>query len=88
MQENLQFFAIFHEFLWRAIKATNMLQLYTANFLYSLLIHLKLWSSSFRLNQVFPILMIQMLFPQIQQAPGPDQKGKKIPDKQTFSVKL
>ena len=24
----------FHEFLWGAIKATNMLQLYTANFLY------------------------------------------------------
>ena len=24
----------FHEFLWWAIQATNMLQLYTANFLY------------------------------------------------------
>ena len=31
------------------------------------------WQSSyFRLQQIFPILMIQMLFPQIQQAPGPD----------------
>ena len=28
------FYAIFHEFLRWAIKATNMLQLYTANFLY------------------------------------------------------
>ena len=30
--------------------------------------------------QFFPILMVQMLFPQIQQAPGPGfQKGRKIP---------
>ena len=28
------FYAIFHEFLWRAIKATNMLQLYTVNISY------------------------------------------------------
>ena len=32
------------------------------------LIHLKWWSSSLRLHQVFPILIVQMLFP----APGPD----------------
>ena len=30
------FYATFHEFLWWAIKATNMLQLYTPNFLYGL----------------------------------------------------
>ena len=47
-----------------------MLQLYAASFLYGLIIHLKLWSSSFRLHQIFPILMVQMLFSQIQQAPG------------------
>ena len=28
------FYAIFLEFLWWAIKATNMLELYTAKFLY------------------------------------------------------
>ena len=33
---HLHFYANFHEFLWLAIKATNMLQLYTANFLYGL----------------------------------------------------
>ena len=46
-----------------------------------LLIRLKWWSGSFRLHQVFPILMDQMLFSQIQSAPGPQlQKGKKIPE--------
>ena len=39
---------------------------------YMVLIHLKWCSNSFRLYQVFPILMVQMLFSQIQQAPGPD----------------
>ena len=39
---------------------------------YMVLIHLKKRSSSFRLHQDFPILMVQMLFPQIQQGPGPD----------------
>ena len=48
--------------LRRAIKATNILQLYAANF------HLKWRSSSFRLQQFFPILMVS----KIQQAPGPD----------------
>ena len=33
------------------------------------LINLKWRSSSFRLHQVFQILMVQMLFPEIQQAP-------------------
>ena len=48
-----------------------MLQLYTANFLYPwFLINLKWWSSSFRLHQVFPTLMVQMIFSQIQQASG------------------
>ena len=44
-----------------------MLQLYTA----MVLINLKWRSSSFRLHQVFPTLMVQMIFFQIQQAPGP-----------------
>ena len=35
-------------------------------------IHLKLWSSSFRLHQIFPNLMIQILLSPIQQAPGPN----------------
>ena len=57
----------------RAIRATNMLQLYTANFGYPrLLINLKWWSCSFELHQVFPTLMVQMIFSQIQMAPGPD----------------
>ena len=45
--------------------------LFTANFIYILLIHLKWRSSSFR-RQIFPILIIQLFSPQIQQAPGPD----------------
>ena len=48
-----------------AIEATIMLQFYTqsANFLYPwLLINFKLKSSSFRLHQVFPTLMVQMPF--------------------------
>ena len=45
------------------INATNILQLHTANF------------SLFKMAvqyQFFPILMVQLFFPQIQQAPGPD----------------
>ena len=49
-----------------------MLQFYIANFLKGLKIHFKWWSSSFRLYQIFAILIIQMLFSQIKQAPGPD----------------
>ena len=41
-------------------------------FLIWFIIHLKWWFSSFRLHQIFPILMVQMLFSKIQQAPGPD----------------
>ena len=37
-----------------------------------ILFHLKWWCSSFRLHQIFPILMVQMLFPQIQQAHSPN----------------
>ena len=48
---------------WVAIKATNMLQLYTASF------NLLKMAVQY---QFFPILMVQMLFPQIQQALGPD----------------
>ena len=56
-----------------AIEATNMLQFYTAIFLYPWLeINLKLRSSSFRLHQVFPTIEGPNAFFQIQQAPGPD----------------
>ena len=61
MHENL------HQNVNEYIKAT---MLYTANFLYALFsIHLKWWSSSFRLHQIFQILMIQMFF---AQSPWPD----------------
>ena len=46
----------------KGIKSTNMLQLYTANFnLFKMVVQ----------YQFFPTLMVQMLFFQIQQAPGP-----------------
>ena len=35
-------------------------------------IHLKWWPSSFRLHQIFPILMVLCFFSQMQQVPGPD----------------
>ena len=42
---------------------------------------LKWRSSFFRLILVFPILIAQMIFSQIQQAPGPDfRKVRKIAD--------
>ena len=42
--------------------------------------NLKLRSSSFTVNLVFPILMAQIIFSQIQQAPGPNiRKCRKIP---------
>ena len=46
--------------------------LYTANILSAYKSVLKWQSSSFRLQQIFPILMIKILFSQIQKAPGPD----------------
>ena len=56
------FMQFYYEFLWWAIKATNinMLQLYSSHF-YMVLINLKWWFNYFRLHQVFPILMVQML---------------------------
>ena len=48
------FYKKFQEFLCGAIKATNMLQLYTDNFLW-FLIQFKWQSNSFRLHQIFPI---------------------------------
>ena len=42
------------------------------SFILLILIDLNLRSSSFRRYQFFPISMVQMLFPQIQHAPGPD----------------
>ena len=54
-----------------AIIATNMLQLYNANFWYGFN-PFKMAVQFFRLHEVFPIFMVQMRFSQIQQAPGPD----------------
>ena len=44
------------------------------------LLNLKLKSVSFSLHQVIPTLMVQMLFSQIKQPPGPDfrQVGKSL----------
>ena len=61
------FYANFQEFYEGQLK-----QQICNSFLLLILIYLKLQSSSFRLYQFFPILMVQMLFSQIQQAPGPD----------------
>ena len=55
------FFAIYREFYEGQIKATNTLQLSTANY------------NLFKMEvqyEFFPILMVQMLFPQNQQVPG------------------
>ena len=68
MNENtfsFTFYANFHEIIWRAIKATNIIQLYTAYFLY-------VFESILNGSKVFPILMVEMLLSQIQQAPGPN----------------
>ena len=72
------FYANFHEFLRGAINAANILQLYTASFLY--LTHLEWWSSyfpNFDGPNVFP--------PKIQRAPGPDFRnvGKSLLTKST-----
>ena len=45
--------------------------LHTANFIY-VFNPFKMVVQFFRLHQIFPILMIQILLFQIQQAPGPD----------------
>ena len=54
-----------------------MVQLYTASFLYVFLIHIK-WQSiildCIKIPNTFLILMAQMIFSQIQQAPGPDSR--------------
>ena len=73
------------------LKQHNVLQLYTANIFNSYIVFnpLKWHSSSFRRHRMFPILMVQMFFSQIQQAPGPDfrkvekslQDKKKLLDK-------
>ena len=63
-----------------ANEATNMFQLYNANLLHPwFLINLKLKCSSFRLHQVFPTLMVQMLFfPNSTGHWSRLQKGRKI----------
>ena len=66
VNENMFSFTFLCKFswvLWRAIKATNMWQLYTANF------NLFKMATEY---QFAPILMVQRLFPHIQQAPGPN----------------
>ena len=65
----MQFFMSFYE---EQLKQQNMLQLYTANYLVWFSIQLKWRFISFRLHQILPSLMVQVLFSQIQQAPGPD----------------
>ena len=59
------------------IKATNMLQLYTANSLY-VLIHLKWRSGWFRLHQVFQIFDGPNVFPKFNRSLARLQKGRKI----------
>ena len=66
------FHASFHEFFYDRELKQQICYSFTMLFPYMFLIHLKWWSGSFRLHQVFPILMVQMFFPQIQQAPGPN----------------
>ena len=68
------FYANFHEFLWQQICYSITLLIP-----YMFLIYLKWWSGCFRLHQVFPILMVQMIFPN---STGPWtwlKKGRKIP---------
>ena len=49
------------------------------------LINLKWQSSSFRLHQVFPILMVQMLFSINSTGPWPRlQKGREIPEETQY----
>ena len=66
-------FTILYNFSWVIMKGkpTLLSQLYTATFLW-ILIDLKWQTSSLRMHQVFLILMIKILFPQIQQVPGPN----------------
>ena len=67
------FYANFHEFLWWTIKATNMLQLYAASFLYGSPVLLEL-------HHVFPILMVQILIFPYLTGPWPQlQKGRENP---------
>ena len=65
MHENLhkKFYTNFHEFYEGQLKPKNMLQLYTANFnIFKMAVQ----------YQFSPILMVQLLFSQIQQALSPD----------------
>ena len=74
VNENMFSFTFLCKFswvLWKAIKATNMFQLYTTNF------NLLKMAVQY---QFFPILMVQMFFSQIQQAPHSRlQNSRKVP---------
>ena len=61
------FYANFHEIYEGQLK-----QQICYSFIMLILIYLKWRPSSFRQYQFFPIVMVQMLLYQIQQAPGPD----------------
>ena len=76
----LQMHENFHEFLLRAIKATNA---YTAIIASAFQSILKWQSSSLRLHQIFPIMMINF-FSKFNRplVPNPEfEKGRKIPAK-------
>ena len=75
------FIHILCKFSWVNMKgkATLLSQLHTASFLW-ILINLKWQTSSFRLHQVFPISMFQMLFFKFHRPLASTQKGRKIPE--------
>ena len=68
---------MFTSFMKGYLKATSILQLKTADF------YLSKMAVQY---QYFPILMVQILFSQIQKAPGPDFRtvGKSLKVKYTF----
>ena len=75
MHENLHKNVFIHIFvqIFMSFYEGQMLQLYTANFLYGF-IPLKWQSILFKTALNFTNLMTQMIFSQIQQAPGPDSR--------------
>ena len=68
-------------FLWWVKLKQQICYSFTLLIPYMFLTHLKWQSDSFRLHQVFQILMVQMLFPPNSTGHWPWlQKGRKIPD--------
>ena len=58
-----------------------MLQLYTW-----FLIHFKWWYSSFRLHQIFPILIVQMLFPPNSTGHWPTQVNRMSRSRRVLAI--